>query len=535
MFIFGTEADEGSRPAFSLTACGEAVTFSEPFLIRTPTVALGSAEDNEIHIDDPRVAEHHCRIEVGDMGAYLVDLHSPEGTFLNGKRITRALLREGDTIRLVPPAGAASARIQRPVAEAAAPPSTVQSVELVNKSLPLTQVQRPDTMVVSRQGPDRDRQRLEALLAVSTTLARPDTIENRLTQIVALMLQMMDFDRAGIWVLEPGCPPTAPEPRFAYQAQRSARTPGDGFEVSKTIIRKVLTSEEGLLVKDALFSEFSAAQSVRAQDIRTCVCFPLKTQNVLGVLYADSQRKTENVTEEDLSFVAAFAAQAAVAVENTLLSRKIEQEAVVRSRFERFFPPSALEAVIQAPASVGLGGKEMFVTVLFCDIRNYTSLSFTLEPRQVAHMLNRYFPAMVKCVFRWGGTLEKYIGDALMAIWGAPFEMPPDQQVMRAASAALEMQKAVVGMHPIEIGIGINSGRAFVGNIGDESYLQYAAIGSTTNLAARLCSCAGAGEVILGGDSVCQLPPDTPGLQARGQVNVKGFPSDIAIYSLQVS
>lgn len=532
MFVFGTEADEADRPTFSLTACGEAVTFSDPYLIRTPTVALGSSEDNEIWIDDPRVAEHHCRIEVGDMGAYLVDLHSPQGTFLNGKRITRALLREGDSIRLVPPAGVASARIERPAPEP--PPSTVQSVELVNKSLPLTQVQRPDTMVVARQGPDRDRLKLEALLAVSTTLARPDTIENRLTQIVALMLQMMDFDRAGIWVLEPGCPPTAPEPRFAYQAQRNARSPGESFEVSKTIIRKVLTSEEGLLVKDALFSEFSAAQSVRAQDIRTCVCFPLKTQNVLGVLYADSQRKTENVTEEDLSFVAAFAAQAAVSVENTLLSQKIEQEAVVRSRFERFFPPSALEAVIQAPASVGLGGKEMNVTVLFCDIRNYTSLSFTLEPRQVASMLNRYFPAMVKCVFRWGGTLEKYIGDALMAIWGAPFEMPLEQQVKRAAAAAVEMQRAVVGMTPIEIGIGINTGRAFVGNIGDESYLQYAAIGSTTNLAARLCSCAGSGEIILSGDSVGHLPPNLPGLQPRGSVTVKGFPTEIAIHSLHI-
>ncbi len=507
MFIFGAEADESHRPIYSLTPCGEAVSFSDPYVIRSTTVALGSAEDNEIPIDDPRVAEHHCRVEVGDVGVYLVDLHSPQGTYLNGKRITRALLREGDSIRLVPPTGAVS----KVIAPAPADTPTVRTVELVNQALPLTLAAK-----------DRDKLKLEALLTVTTTLARPDTIENRLAQIVGLVLSMMDFDRAGIWVLAPDCPPD--EPRFAYQA--------GSFEVSKTILKKVLTSEEGLLVKDALFSEFGAAQSVRAQEIRTCVCFPLKTQKVLGVLYADAQRPTEQITEEDLSFVAAFAAQAAVAVENTLLSQKIEREAVVRSRFERFFPPSAVEAVIQAPASVGLGGQEMSVTVLFCDIRNYTSLSFTLEPRQVAHMLNRYFPAMVKCVFRWGGTLEKYIGDALVAIWGAPFEMPLEQQVQAAAAAALEMQQAVIGMSPIEIGIGINTGRAFVGNIGDESYLQYAAIGSTTNLAARLCGCAGPGEVILSGDSIRHLPPGTASVQARGQVSVKGFPSDIAIWSL---
>lgn len=508
MFIFGAEADRSNRPTYSLTPCGEAVSFSDPFVIRTPVVNLGSAEDNEIHIDDPRVAECHCRIEVGDLGVYLVDLHSPQGTYLNGKRITRALLREGDSIRLVPPTGAVSKVVAPEPAEAT---PTVRTIELVNQALPLTLAAK-----------DRDKLKLEALLTVSTTLARPDTIENRLAQIVSLLLSMMDFDRAGIWVLDPGSQPD--DPRFAYQA--------GSFEVSKTILRKVLTSEEGLLVKDALFSEFGAAQSVRAQEVRTCVCFPLKTQKVLGVLYADAQRPTEQITEEDLSFVAAFAAQAAVAVENTLLSQKIEREAVVRSRFERFFPPSAVEAVIQAPASVGLGGQEMSVTVLFCDIRNYTSLSFTLEPRQVAHMLNRYFPAMVKCVFRRGGTLEKYIGDALVAIWGAPFEMPLEQQVQAAAAAALEMQQAVIGMSPIEIGIGINTGRAFVGNIGDESYLQYAAIGSTTNLAARLCGCAGPGEVILSGDSIRHLPPGTASVQARGEVSVKGFPSDIAIWSL---
>jgi adenylate cyclase len=147
---------------------------------------------------------------------------------------------------------------------------------------------------------------------------------------------------------------------------------------------------------------------------------------------------------------------------------------------------------------------ETEVTVLFSDISGFTALSSTLEPRQVVDLLNDYFPVMAEIVFKYEGTLEKYIGDALMAVWGAPFSHPDDAD--RAVRAAVEMQRALAelnarwraqGRPELQIHVGLNTGRVAAGNIGSEQYLQYATIGDATNVASRVCSAAADGEICM--------------------------------------
>jgi len=142
--------------------------------------------------------------------------------------------------------------------------------------------------------------------------------------------------------------------------------------------------------------------------------------------------------------------------------------------------------------------------VLFSDIRGFTALAETMPPMQMAAQLNEYFEVMVECVFRHNGALDKFIGDALLAYWGAPDAFVDDTD--RAIAAAMDMQREIIrlnaGWHAqdrptLGIGIGVHRGDAFVGNIGSPRRLEYTLIGDTVNVADRLCSNAKRGEILV--------------------------------------
>ena len=384
---------------------------------------------------------------------------------------------------------------------------------------------------------DRAHLRLQVLLSLSAALSRPQNLDNNLQQIVEFVLQTMDLDRSALYLLR--TPWSKGEPvefRHKTQQTREGKTPS---EPSMTVITKVLQDEEGVLVRDALVNtELGASASIMFQKIRTCICLPLKTPNrLLGVLYADAGRPGVLHDQEDVDFFSAFATLAAVAVENNLLLQQVRHEAVSRARFERFFPPNTLEAVLGQGDR--LAGRELDVTVMFCDIRNYTEMSAQRNPREVAGLLNRYFQTLVPIVFRRSGTLEKYIGDALVAIWGAPVPTPKIHQAGSACVAALEIQAAIARLNlkhpdlPLEVGIGIHHGSAYVGTIGDETYMQYAAIGSTTNLAARICSHTPAREVLVSREVATLLQGSPLQIIPEGSFMAKGFSTAVEVFRIK--
>ena len=207
---------------------------------------------------------------------------------------------------------------------------------------------------------------------------------------------------------------------------------------------------------------------------------------------------------------------------------RMHKEAVSNERLSRFFAPE-VAARIAAEPDVAVRVDERGVTVLFCDISGFTAMSSGMQPRQVVDLLNAYFPPMVDIVFRHGGTLEKFIGDALLAVWGAPFGGPDDAD--RAVAAAMDMQRGIAelntrlvaaGYAPIEIHIGLCSGPVAAGYIGTEKYIQYAVIGDTTNVASRICSVAEAGEILIADSTRALLTPPGVALAALPPVAVKG-------------
>jgi len=187
------------------------------------------------------------------------------------------------------------------------------------------------------------------------------------------------------------------------------------------------------------------------------------------------------------------------------------------------------------PRHTALGGSIVDVTVLFADLQGFTSYSELGSPDQVVAMLNRYFSDVVPLILEEGGTVDKFVGDAMMAIWGAPNRQP--DHALRGARAALAMQAAV---RQVAEGnpdfpcfrIGVNSGPALVGNIGIDQFRNFTAIGDTVNLAARLQETAKPGEVVIGPGTFAAVRHEAV-VRALGPVRVKGKEDTLEAYVLE--
>ena len=163
--------------------------------------------------------------------------------------------------------------------------------------------------------------------------------------------------------------------------------------------------------------------------------------NVHGVVYADRFDPFASFTQDDLELISAVAAQTAVTVETIKAHKRLAREEVARANYSRFMPEYVVKQLLDNPDSFKLGGVNQTITVLFADIRGFTSFSEKENPEKVVGLLNRYFTAMSEIIFAHGGTLDKYIGDGLMAIFGAPTATPEDAK--NALKTAVTMQKRI--------------------------------------------------------------------------------------------
>jgi len=184
---------------------------------------------------------------------------------------------------------------------------------------------------------------------------------------------------------------------------------------------------------------------------------------------------------------------AAMTIETTLLSHSRKHAEKLRLAFSTYLPPGLVNRIVENPDQLKLGGEKKEISVLFSDIRGFTSMSEGVSPERLAEIMAQYFQPMTEAIFDQGGTLDKYIGDAIMALFNAPLDQP--DHVLAACRAAVAMQYAQIrineslgkaGATAMKTGIGINCGAAIVGNLGSSIRFNYTAIGDTVNLASRL-------------------------------------------------
>ncbi len=297
---------------------------------------------------------------------------------------------------------------------------------------------------------------------------------------------------------------------------------GKDQQLSGTVINQVLSSGKPFHLADASQDDFMKEQkSIMALDLKTIMCVPLiiekqeitvsenndskRNEQLIGLIYVDSTIVNRTFKAEDLEILEAFADNGAISIHNAKLFEDLKEQKRIQSIYDRYLSPAVMDSIIADRKEIELGGTLQEVTVLFCDIRGFTSLSENLEPSEVITLLNEYLSQLTDIIFKYNGTLDKYTGDGLMAVFGTPF--PKDDDAVRAVRAGLDFMKKTEelsvsrqkeGKGVVQLGVGINTGPAVVGNIGSKQRMDYTVIGDTVNLSARIESCSLNKEVLIG-------------------------------------
>jgi adenylate cyclase len=266
----------------------------------------------------------------------------------------------------------------------------------------------------------------------------------------------------------------------------------------------------------------------------------LSGDEVKGIMFLDSRERVAAFTTKDLEVLSAIAAQASVALENSEYARALEREAEQRAQLSRFLSPALVEQAARGALELGKGGQLTELTILFSDIRGFTSMSEKLPAQEVVTVVNDYFELMVDILFDHGGILDKFIGDALMGLWGAPVRRPDD--ATRAVQAAVQMQtklhefnaeRSVEGKQPLQIGIGLHTGQVVVGNMGSSKALSYTAIGDGVNLASRLCGVAREQMIVISEECAAKAGKDKFLLESLPPTKVKNREAPVQIWSVK--
>ncbi len=257
---------------------------------------------------------------------------------------------------------------------------------------------------------------------------------------------------------------------------------------------------------------------------------------VIGVLGVSNFTKDTKVfAANDVALLSALSDYAAIGVGN---SRNVEsfkeQSTQIRGTFERFVPPTVVQRVLENPDDLRLGGQRQEVTILFADIRGYTTWSEKESPERVVEMLNDYLSLAAELVLGWEGTLDKFFGDGLMAIFNAP--EPQAHHVHRAVDTAIALLKAAEDLNQrkgygLNYSIGVNTGEAVVGYIGTERALNYTAIGDTVNLAKRIQEKAASGQILIEQAVVSQIG-DFLEAKKLGELKVRNRKQPAAVYEV---
>jgi adenylate cyclase len=504
------------------------------------TLVVGRAVESDCAVVDGTVSRRHAELVVADTGVQVKDVGSSNGTFVNGVKVNGYFVVPGDTLTFgkvvfrveelspLPPPPAAAAAAQR--ARATLVRRVTQPIETIPKTSGSIQA-----VMASRADPAvKDRQKLQILLEVSTGLTRATDVDATLRKIADYAFDLLEADRCAILLRDE-------HGNLKTRVSRDKRGADAPEAVPQSIALRAVKEMVAVLSENAAEDErFTGGESVRMQHVRSALCAPLigYENKVLGVLYVDNVLSTNRFGEADLDFLIAFAGIAAVALENSQFSERIRREALVRSNFERFFTPHLAARIANGADAVKLGGDKCLVAVLFSDIRGFTALSETMKPDAMAKLLSEYFTEMVECVFRHRGTLDKFIGDAVMAQWGAPLGEADDAD--RAMEAALDMMDALRMLNArwageerptLEVGIGLNFGEAFAGNIGSERRLEYTVIGDTVNVAKGICRAAAAGEILMSDEFRLALTAP-PRLATQPPVELKGKSQPVPVYKV---
>jgi adenylate cyclase len=436
------------------------------------------------------VSRWHARFVVTDDQCTIADLGSRNGTFVNGEQVEQQDLRDGDRLAF----GEALFTVRA---------VSVQPVMLVESDPRVQHVAKAQSGVYSESAVAHiDRRRLLQLLSdISGTLVGALPVDDVLGRVVDLAFSCTNAERV-LLLLHDGATGEL-MPRIVRHRQ--------GLElptaISKTIVDRVMKDRISMIAIDAQEDpRLERAPSLTKLHTRSFMCAPLWHETaIIGLLYVDNPVK-HRFHEADLELFTAFSNYAAVAIAQARLAERVQQEIRRRERLARYHSPAVVDRLLRAEADsdgeAPMLAQERDITVLLADIVGFTPLAERLPPQQVAVLLNVFFSRMADVIFQHEGTLDKFLGDAVLAIFGAPLDVP--NHALNAVRAAEQMRRALTALNDergdprLEMRIAINTGVALVGDIGSPQRREYSVLGDVPNTAARIeDAVAASGQIVI--------------------------------------
>jgi adenylate cyclase len=513
-------------------------------------VRIGRGSDNDIVLSDVSVSRYHAEIR-RESGRWLIlDLKSTNGIELNRAPVEKAPLQHGDLLAIgvfelavedlvgvrrdrprdvrepqagtEPLASLTNATIVRPLSE------LVETFGLAGKAAPLP----PDASDL-----EYANRMFGFLTRLGRVLIEAESIDEVLTRVLDIAFEALPVDRGFILLSDAQGELVCELMRIKDRVE--VHPPGE-VPVSRTMLRAVMRERVALVTFDAQSDQrLSGGESIRLHQIRAAMCAPLWSgERIIGVMQVDSPFQVGAFGERDVDFLATLANYVAVAVERIQYARQAEVEKQLRSRLERYHSPAVIEEVMRRGEDAAAAAPKLTqATVLFADLVGFTAFCERSRPEDVAELLGDFLNLSVEAIFRAGGTLDKFIGDCVMAFFGAP--VPQADHALRAVRAAVEIQQGLTawsaerkarGFPGFAARVALNSGPVVVGDIGSVRRVDYTVLGNTVNVAARLEShVARPGDVIIGPETWRLLKGEIP-TEALGEFQLKGLQQKIQAY-----
>ena len=521
-------------------------------------VRIGRGNENEIVLPDFSVSRRHAALRHEVEGWAIHDLGSTNGLQVNRVSVKRALLRAGDKIKIgvfelavedaAEPRTSAMDQMPTPALGIAPIPAgsatIIRSIKDFSAEYGLDLKSSGEVKVDKRKALDQaySSKIFGFMTRLARLMLRSDSVDSVISSVLELAFEALPVDRGFILLIDEKTGALVCE--LARSKDKVEFRPKSEAPVSKTMVEQVIRDRVALLTYDAQSDQrLAGGDSIRIHQIRSAMCVPLWSgEKIVGVLQVDTPFHAGTFNEQDLDLLTALANFAAVAVERLRNADRADFERQARGRLERYHSPGVIESIVHAQHGDAAGEapvKAAQVTVLFADLAGFTALSEKLSPEEVASILEGYFTYAVEAIFEEGGTLDKFIGDCVMAFFGAPVAQA--DHAPRAVRAALKILSAqdkwnadrvAAGEPTLSMRIAINSGPVVVGDVGSNRRVDYTVLGNTVNVAARLEGYVGeANEITIGGETQRLIDGMAP-TEYLGEFQLKGLERKIDAYKV---
>jgi adenylate cyclase len=384
------------------------------------------------------------------------------------------------------------------------------------------------------------------VLSVSDALTSVLNLDEIIKKIINTVRKEMFIDTAGVVLVDP--------------QQKCCRTvfvgdkPGNIEDRIKDVcipcddpLLTLVAKEKKMITKydideDPHYIDLKQSCGQRFEEMGASMVIPLVYQDeVKGAIALGYKKSGHFYTREDIDLLETLTNHGAIAIENARLAEQMKEEITVRTDLARYISPQVVEQIIKKDRQVNFGVDKKVVTVLISDIRNFTKITANYPPDQLVKILNEYFTEMAKIIFENQGSLDKYIGDAIVAVFGSL--IPLENSAEFAVRAAAQMMKRMTALNErwagqyglvMNIGIGINTGEVFLGNVGSPERMEFTVIGDTVNVTSRLSDLARAGQILTTRETLACLGTDIK-YRELPPTEVKGKTGKLEVFEILYS